>query len=725
MANYTTSKIVLPNGDECTLKDSKAREDLASLTPANLGAKPTQTAVTDPTASGTAIAFIDSISQNAQGVISPTKKTVQSASQSTAGLMSAADKVKLDGIVTAPLASATYTEVIATANSNNGAGFFCLKVRPEAWDDIWHVRVRVTATVPSNVNYQTVTESDIWGSANTYLAYSNKNTIKSTSYRPIYYVSLFRMSQTGYNNACGHWIGFNLYSATNPTDTGLKRTVKFELLEYDHCEAELSNSLITPNNIPDRAVHTGWYTSTNTSFDNFDASSNGLRFTGDQNTTTISNLCLGNELYTAKNAIYRYQLLFTVSGNTLTPLNTANNVTAATKTLLTDEAFDPTGRMFYYNSTTVRAQNVTWGASTDLAYKFSTVDLRYTFNITDDGSRTVGLPIYIKVTPQGDGLCKLASADPLTQALPSSEDGYLYITLGRVYDWYRITLWPDKPVYCYMGGALVRYTGSKEQLDFLVCSTARLEAVEARTGASAAIYGKGANGQALMSNGNNVYWGTPSGAVTGVKGNAESTYRTGNVNLTPANIGAVDKTGDTMTGNLTVEKAGDVRVIVKSTDTAAKAYLQSSSSGNHGIASSGYFNGSDFVTADKWMIYRNSTGRIIFNDTVGIDHGGTNATTPAQARTNLEITPANIGAAVAQVFKGNIDDLMTSGIYYLNGATGTGGTQSDNKLWGMLIVSATSNGSRTIQLHIDIWSDVAEFRRYDGTWHGWKHFTLS
>lgn len=38
--------------------------------------------------------------------------------------------------------------------------------------------------------------------------------------------------------------------------------------------------------------------------------------------------------------------------------------------------------------------------------------------------------------------------------------------------------------------------------------------------------------------------------ITGVKGNAESSYRTGNVNLTPVNIGAVDKTGDTMTGLL-------------------------------------------------------------------------------------------------------------------------------------------------------------------------------
>lgn len=38
--------------------------------------------------------------------------------------------------------------------------------------------------------------------------------------------------------------------------------------------------------------------------------------------------------------------------------------------------------------------------------------------------------------------------------------------------------------------------------------------------------------------------------VTGIKGNTESSYRTGNVNLTAANVGAVALTGDTMTGNL-------------------------------------------------------------------------------------------------------------------------------------------------------------------------------
>ena len=64
--------------------------------------KTTQTAVDDPTADGTGIEFIDSISQNANGEITPHKKSVQAATASIsgvggqAGLMAAADKEKLD-----------------------------------------------------------------------------------------------------------------------------------------------------------------------------------------------------------------------------------------------------------------------------------------------------------------------------------------------------------------------------------------------------------------------------------------------------------------------------------------------------------------------------------------------------------------------------------------------------------------------------------------------------
>ena len=60
--------------------------------------KTTQSAVSDPTANGNAAAFIDSISQNANGVITVSKKNVQAASASQAGLMSSSDYSKLAAI---------------------------------------------------------------------------------------------------------------------------------------------------------------------------------------------------------------------------------------------------------------------------------------------------------------------------------------------------------------------------------------------------------------------------------------------------------------------------------------------------------------------------------------------------------------------------------------------------------------------------------------------------
>lgn len=67
--------------------------------------KTTQSAVSDPTADGNAVAFIDSIEQDANGEITVTKKNVQTVSASTsgvggqAGLMAAVDKEKLDGLL--------------------------------------------------------------------------------------------------------------------------------------------------------------------------------------------------------------------------------------------------------------------------------------------------------------------------------------------------------------------------------------------------------------------------------------------------------------------------------------------------------------------------------------------------------------------------------------------------------------------------------------------------
>ena len=84
MPNNVISKIQLPNGNIYDIKDSEAKRK--------------QTAVNDPTASGTAIEFIANISQDTEGVITPIKKTIATVTTSIDGLMSATDKTKLDGI---------------------------------------------------------------------------------------------------------------------------------------------------------------------------------------------------------------------------------------------------------------------------------------------------------------------------------------------------------------------------------------------------------------------------------------------------------------------------------------------------------------------------------------------------------------------------------------------------------------------------------------------------
>lgn len=74
--------------------------------------------------------------------------------------------------------------------------------------------------------------------------------------------------------------------------------------------------------------------------------------------------------------------------------------------------------------------------------------------------------------------------------------------------------------------------------------------------------------------------------VTGVKGNAESTYRKGDVNLTAANIGAVNKTGDTMIGLLGIQTDNiDRNGEFPTSTTTANAFLTLRDKDNQAIGS--------------------------------------------------------------------------------------------------------------------------------------------
>lgn len=112
--------------------------------------------------------------------------------------------------------------------------------------------------------------------------------------------------------------------------------------------------------------------------------------------------------------------------------------------------------------------------------------------------------------------------------------------------------------------------------------------------------------------------------VTGVKGNSEQNYRQGDVNLTPADIGAVAKSGDMMTGILTTlgliaQSPNDTGVIARCNQSGVMKgdiWLDSHPNGNQGLWSSGYYNGSEYISDPKWLILRDTSGNVKLQETM-------------------------------------------------------------------------------------------------------------
>lgn len=186
----------------------------------------------------------------------------------------------------------------------------------------------------------------------------------------------------------------------------------------------------------------------------------GTEYTGwwaqrayDSNTTysAFANLYHQNGAFVADSVIYRYQLLFHLDADRVTPLNNVSNSTGTSKAMLTDVTFDPFGEILYYITTTTISKDGVVGAS-NTCYAHGQVDLRYTFNC--GSTLTQYKDVYIQVIMQSDGSCKIANSMPLVQDLPTTADGFHYIYLGRAGSAYQISLYPYHPVYYHDGTSL-------------------------------------------------------------------------------------------------------------------------------------------------------------------------------------------------------------------------------------------------------------------------------
>lgn len=357
------------------------------------------------------------------------------------------------------LASKTYTGVIGSTNDDAGTYLYCMKVLPTSYYASWEITYRVTATITgvSEANgsgYET-SIVHICGVRDTYTAYSTWNEVSNGSYRPYYYHCLYRAKAAGITGGYGHLLGISLRYAYNPITAANSRTVSFDLLETKNCAVTFFDSPTKYASCPGTGT-TNYSTQTA-----FDGTTQGMSMTGDRNDVNYNN----RENYTCRTtngALYRYQLCLTKSDGSLVPINSVNNSVATNKTLTTD-TFDPFGEIFFWNSTSTYSANAVIG-TTNL-YRQYVCDFRYSFNIggyDTTPTLTARKPLYLVAVPQADGTAKLHSA-PLSEALPTTENGHIYIYLGRVFDDtkpYRCILGLNHPVYWYKDGAVRLYNGT-------------------------------------------------------------------------------------------------------------------------------------------------------------------------------------------------------------------------------------------------------------------------
>lgn len=181
----------------------------------------------------------------------------------------------------------------------------------------------------------------------------------------------------------------------------------------------------------------------------------------DSNTNTIGYVLRTNSMSLPVNgATGRYRLLFTSpDGTHFVPANTSSSTNATTARTVNQSKIDPFGSIRYYSYTTMLSAEGRPGVS--YLCEQNTLTLGYSFN-PEGGTLelTTWAPVYLKCAPQTDGSAIMDAAEPIVQALPSTEDGKIYIFLGVAYSATAMELVFHHPVYWYKDGMVRQWTNA-------------------------------------------------------------------------------------------------------------------------------------------------------------------------------------------------------------------------------------------------------------------------
>jgi len=177
----------------------------------------------------------------------------------------------------------------------------------------------------------------------------------------------------------------------------------------------------------------------------------------DGNTNTIGyQLRTNSGNLVASDTGYRYRLWFTsADGTKWVPANTSTSTNATSARTLNTRPIDPFGPIVY------RATNGTCSSGSGIGatgiWQQYVLAIGYSY-MASGFSLTFPAPVYLKATPQADGSAVMSS---IVQALPSTNDGKIYIHLGTAYNATNMELQTEHPVYWHDGTGIRLWTGAE------------------------------------------------------------------------------------------------------------------------------------------------------------------------------------------------------------------------------------------------------------------------
>lgn len=331
-----------------------------------------------------------------------------------------------------PEQTKTYTGVIASANSDPAGFLYFGSLKPVDYNTPWRVRYRMYITIGGltsrNKSYYDV---EMRGMASAYWGWDAYNQV-DTSYRPLYYHLLRVCTSTGISNGYGHLIGLRLQSSYNPATAANARTVDVQIIDTENCTFTFFDTMTLYANVPGTGS-----TNYSTRYQ-FDGANCGHKMLGDSNSQGLY-MCHQNNIKT-KAAISNPSLIV---GDIDGFCRVGSGVT-----------FDMSYPILWCNTSLAE------GASNYANVFTRNYDLNIASGAKTGFTSTANKMIYLVVTVNG----KTATIDSsvITDTLPSTEDGKVYILLGKLGNQSTganyFILYEVHPMFVFTNGAVRQWT---------------------------------------------------------------------------------------------------------------------------------------------------------------------------------------------------------------------------------------------------------------------------